>query len=110
MQTALIETLGFAAATLTTLCWLPQAVQTIRTRDTRAISLWTQAMFASGIVLWLLYGLLIASWPLIGAFFCGEYLIRRTFFPHLPGHTPLQTMGSALAYPGEAMRKAFERR
>ncbi|KUL95485.1 hypothetical protein DK26_10120 [Bosea sp. WAO] len=67
MQPALIETLGFAAATLTTLCWLPQAVQTIRTRDTRAISLWTQAMFASGIVLWLVYGLLIASWPLIGA-------------------------------------------
>jgi uncharacterized membrane protein len=52
----------------------------------------------------------VLSWPLIGAFFCGEYLIRRTFFPHLPDHTPLQTMGSALAYPGEAMRKAFERR
>ncbi len=61
------QTLGFAAATLTTLCWLPQAVQTIPTRDTRAISLWTQAMFASGIVLWLVYGLLIASWPLISA-------------------------------------------
>lgn len=52
----------------------------------------------------------VLSWPLIGAFFCIEYLIRRTFFPHLPDHTPLQTIGSALAYPGEAMRKAFERR
>lgn len=51
----------------------------------------------------------VLSWPLIGAFFCGEYLIRRTWFRNLPDHTPLQTIASALAYPGEALRKAFER-
>lgn len=67
MSTALIEALGFCAATLTTLCWLPQAWHTIRTRDTSGISLWTQALFATGIVLWLIYGMLIGSWPLIGA-------------------------------------------
>jgi MtN3 and saliva related transmembrane protein len=67
MSNALIEALGFCAATLTTLCWLPQAWHTIRTRDTSGISLWTQALFATGIVLWLIYGALIASWPLIGA-------------------------------------------
>lgn len=67
MSPALIETLGFLAATLTTLCWIPQAWRTIRTRDTRAISLWTQAIFALGILLWLAYGVLLASWPLIGA-------------------------------------------
>lgn len=67
MSSALIETLGFLAATLTTLCWIPQAWRTIRTRDTRAISLWTQAIFALGILLWLAYGVLLASWPLIGA-------------------------------------------
>ena len=65
MSLALIETLGFVAATLTTLCWVPQAAQTIRTRDTRAISLWTQGFFALGIILWLAYGLLLMSWPLI---------------------------------------------
>ncbi|MFN3670651.1 MAG: SemiSWEET family sugar transporter [Bosea sp. (in: a-proteobacteria)] len=65
MSPALIETLGFVAATLTTLCWVPQAAQTIRTRDTRAISLWTQGFFALGIILWLAYGLLLMSWPLI---------------------------------------------
>ena len=64
---ATTELLGFAAATLTTLCWLPQAWHTIRTRDTRAISLWTQVFFALGIVLWLVYGLMLTSWPLIGA-------------------------------------------
>jgi len=51
----------------------------------------------------------VLSWPLIGAFFCGEYLVRRIGFPHLPPHTPLQTISSALAYPGEALRRAFER-
>lgn len=67
MPTATIELIGFAAAVLTTLCWIPQAVHTIRTRDTRGISLWTQSIFALGIVLWLIYGLLLMSWPLIGA-------------------------------------------
>lgn len=65
MSPVLIETLGFAAATLTTLCWVPQALQTIRTRDTRAISLSAQGFFALGIILWLVYGLLLMSWPLI---------------------------------------------
>jgi MtN3 and saliva related transmembrane protein len=67
MPVATTEMLGFAAAALTTLCWLPQAWHTIRTRDTRAISLWTQVFFALGIVLWLVYGVLLMSWPLIGA-------------------------------------------
>ena len=65
MATLGIETLGFIAAACTTLCWVPQAVQTIRTRDTRAISLWTQGFFALGILLWLGYGVLLMSWPLI---------------------------------------------
>ncbi len=67
MPPATIEFLGFTAAMLTTLCWVPQAVRTIRTRDTRAISLLTQGFFALGVMLWLVYGLLLMSWPLIAA-------------------------------------------
>jgi len=67
MSTVFVEFLGFAAASLTTLCWVPQAVRTIRTRDTRALSLWTQAFFALGVLLWLVYGLALMSWPLIAA-------------------------------------------
>jgi MtN3 and saliva related transmembrane protein len=59
------DLVGYIAACCTTLCWLPQAVRTIRTRDTRAISLWTQAFFAVGIALWLVYGLVIGSVPVI---------------------------------------------
>ncbi len=60
-----VETLGMAAAALTTLCWVPQAFRILRTRDTRSISLAAQAAFAAGVALWLAYGLLIGSWPVI---------------------------------------------
>jgi len=60
-----IELVGYVAALCTTLCWLPQAIRTIRTKDTKAISLITQSFFAIGIVLWLIYGIALASWPVI---------------------------------------------
>lgn len=62
-----IELLGAMAAVLTTLCWLPQAVKVVRDRDTSALSLITFGMLVTGIVLWLAYGLMIQSWPLIGS-------------------------------------------
>ena len=67
MPAILTEAVGTAAALLTTMCWVPQAVRTIRLRDTRAISLPAQLAFGCGLALWLVYGLLIASWPLIVA-------------------------------------------
>jgi MtN3 and saliva related transmembrane protein len=63
----LIQLIGFAAASLTTLCWLPQAVKLIRTCETRAISLVTQIVFVTGVGLWLIYGLMLADLPLIAA-------------------------------------------
>lgn len=62
-----IEIVGMLAATLTTLCWLPQAARTIRTRDTRSLSLATQAAFAGGVAMWLVYGIGLGSWPIIAA-------------------------------------------
>lgn len=67
MAPILVESIGSAAALLTTLCWVPQAARTIRLRDTRAISLPAQVAFGSGLGLWLLYGLLLGSWPLVVA-------------------------------------------
>lgn len=61
------ELIGGIAAIITTLCWVPQAFQVIRTRETKAISLVMYLMLAVGIGLWLVYGVLIHSWPLIGA-------------------------------------------
>jgi MtN3 and saliva related transmembrane protein len=63
----LIDVIGASGATLTTLCWLPQALKVIREKETRAISLPATAAFTLGVVLWLIYGLAIGDWPLIGS-------------------------------------------
>lgn len=62
-----IEMIGATAATLTTICWLPQAMHVIRTRDTKAISGCAYVTFGCGIAMWLAYGLLLGKWPLIVA-------------------------------------------
>jgi MtN3 and saliva related transmembrane protein len=61
------ELLGFVAATLTTLAFLPQVLRTWRTRSARDFSpLWI-AFFGLGLACWLGYGALIGSLSLIGA-------------------------------------------
>ncbi len=67
MTAAEINLIGYIAAACTTLCWLPQAVRTIRTKDTKAISLWTQSLFAIGIGFWLVYGIFAGSMPIVAS-------------------------------------------
>jgi MtN3 and saliva related transmembrane protein len=59
------EWLGYAAAALTTGSFIPQAVMTIRTRNTSGISLGMYLVFTIGVATWLAYGLAIKSWPMI---------------------------------------------
>lgn len=59
------EILGYIAAFLTTAAFLPQTIKTIKSRDTASISLAMYVMFTTGIVLWLAYGILIESMPMI---------------------------------------------
>jgi len=49
------------------LCWLPQAVKVIRDKDTRALSLPANLAFTLGVALWLVYGIALENWPLIGS-------------------------------------------
>jgi len=62
-----IDFIGAAGAVLTTVCWLPQVYQIMRDKETRAVSLAATGAFTLGIVLWLMYGLAIGDWPLIGS-------------------------------------------
>ena len=62
-----LEWLGYAAATLTTASFIPQAVMTIRTRDTKGISRGMYVIFTVGVGFWLAYGIAIDSWPMIYA-------------------------------------------
>ncbi len=59
------ELIGFTAATLTTVAFVPQAIKTFRTRDTKSISLGMYVVFTVGVAFWLGYGVLLRSWPMI---------------------------------------------
>lgn len=63
MHFSYINLIGYMAAFGTTISFLPQAIKTIRTRDTSGISLYMYALFTVGTVLWLMYGFLSGSWP-----------------------------------------------
>ena len=54
----MVEWLGVAAGTLTTLSFVPQVIRTWRTRSAEDVSLWMLLAFNGGIILWLTYGIL----------------------------------------------------
>ncbi len=62
-----VQVLGYVAASLTTLSFFPQALKTLRSRDTSGISLRMYGLFTCGIALWGIYGLLTDDGPLIVA-------------------------------------------
>jgi MtN3 and saliva related transmembrane protein len=57
------EWTGYAAASLTTLSFVPQAWLTLRTRDVSGISLGMYSVFTLGTALWLAWGIQIGVWP-----------------------------------------------
>jgi MtN3 and saliva related transmembrane protein len=61
LSPVMIEAIGFCAGTLTTFCWLPQAIKIIKSRDTKAISLPTQMAFTAGCFLWMIFGFFVGS-------------------------------------------------
>ncbi|MDP2962501.1 MAG: SemiSWEET transporter [Sulfurimicrobium sp.] len=65
MSTELSELVGYPAAILTTIAFVPQAWKSWRTRDLSGISLPMYALFTLGVAFWLAYGLLITSTPII---------------------------------------------
>lgn len=62
-----ITLIGLAAAFCTTIAYLPQAIQTWRTRSTKDLSLPMLLVLSTGLLLWLIYGSIIGDVPLIAA-------------------------------------------
>ena len=62
-----IEVLGSVAAVFTTFSFVPQAIKVVQEGNTEAISLGMYLSFTFGVCLWLAYGLMLESWPLIAA-------------------------------------------
>ena len=59
--------IGLVAGTLTTLSFIPQLIKIVRSKSTHDISLVMYIVFSTGILLWLIYGLLISDIPVIVA-------------------------------------------
>ncbi len=67
MSTEFATLIGYPAALLTTIAFVPQAWKSWRTRDLSGISLPRYAMFTLGVALWLIYGVAIGSAPIVVA-------------------------------------------
>jgi MtN3 and saliva related transmembrane protein len=59
--------IGGVAAICTTVAFVPQVVQSWRSRDLSGISLPMYVTFTSGVFLWLIYGIMNVDWPIIVA-------------------------------------------
>ncbi len=65
MSVTLIDSIGSIAATFTTVSFVPQVWQVWRSKHTKDISLGMYSLFTLGVALWLVYGILLMSWPII---------------------------------------------
>lgn len=65
MPSPLMELVGYAAAGLTTVSFVPQALKSWSSKDLSGISLSMYALFTLGVGLWMLYGIALDSWPII---------------------------------------------
>lgn len=65
MNETLIMIFGWAASMCMVLGYTPQAIHTIRTRETDAIALPTFLMMGFGSVFFVVQGALMGNWPLV---------------------------------------------
>ncbi len=59
--------IGTLAAFLTTVSFVPQVVRVVRHRETAGISLWMYSLFTVGVGMWIVYGWMIDSAPVVVA-------------------------------------------
>ena len=63
----MVQAAGFAAATLTSLAFLPQVIKAWQTRSVEDLSMGTLLAQGTGVALWILYGVGIQSLPVIAS-------------------------------------------
>lgn len=63
----LIDLLGLAAGSLTTVSFVPQVLKIWRSKSGNDVSYGMFSLFSLGVSLWLAYGLLLKSMPIIAA-------------------------------------------
>lgn len=61
------EIIGYIAAVLTTVAYVPQTLKVLKEKNTKSLSLGMYVMITSGIAMWLIYGVMVESPSLIFA-------------------------------------------
>ncbi|HWR36566.1 MAG TPA: SemiSWEET transporter [Clostridia bacterium] len=61
----LFTIVGFLAGTLTTVAFMPQVLHTFRSKSVKDLSYAMLISFSVGVVLWVIYGIYLNSWPMI---------------------------------------------
>ena len=59
------EIFGYVAGICTAIVFLPQSVQTIRTKNVEGLSLQTYIIYSIGMVSWILYGVFLHSFQMM---------------------------------------------
>ncbi len=76
-----MEYLGLLAACLTTISFLPQVIQIIKTKDTKSISLKMYILFVTGTILWFVYGFFIKNLPVtLANFITGTLAVTILYY------------------------------
>ncbi len=65
MSPLMINIVGYAAAICMVCGYLPQAIYTIRTRDTDGIAMPTFLLLGFGSIFFVIQGFMLGNWPLI---------------------------------------------
>lgn len=69
------EYIGYIAAILSTIGWVPQLYRAWSTRETKSLSLSTNLLLFTAVSLWFVYGLMLGAWPIIVANFIAILLV-----------------------------------
>ncbi len=65
METIMIEILGYISATITTIAFLPQIIKTFKTKSAKDVSVGMFVLFTTGVFLWIIYGILTNTMPVL---------------------------------------------
>lgn len=61
----LMTLVGLAAGFCTTAAFLPQVIKTWKSKSAKDLSLGMYSIFCTGVLLWLIYGIMISDLPII---------------------------------------------
>jgi len=65
MEKIMIDVLGYISATLTTIAFLPQIIKTVQTKSAKDVSMGMFVLFTIGVFLWIIYGILTRTYPVL---------------------------------------------